>query len=135
MKIMALDVGDNRIGLAIADYELRIAVPFNVIEKRRSDFFEYLNNVIKEHDIGKLIVGFPKMLDSEVGEQAEKVIAFVEELKKRIEIEIVLWDERYTTVEAHKILKKLYKRRKIREVIDANAAMLILQSYLDCEYK
>lgn len=135
MKIMALDVGDSKIGIAVADCEVRIAVPMQVIDKRAGDVFDAICNIIKSQSIKTLIVGFPKKLDGEIGEQAEKVISFVEELKQKISVEVILWDERLTTVEAHKRLKGLYRRSKIRQIIDASAAMLILQSYLDCEQK
>jgi len=75
----------------------------------------------------------PKKLDGEIGEQAEKVQLFINELQERIKIEVIFWDERLTTVEASKKLKELYRRKKIKKIIDASAAMLILQSYLDYE--
>lgn len=133
MKIMALDVGDRKIGIAVADCEVKIAVPLQVIDKRDSDVFGTICKIVKSQNIEKLIVGFPKKLDGEIGEQAVKVISFIKQLKQMVSVEIILWDERFTTVEAHKRLKGLYRRSKIRKMIDASAAMLILQSYLDCK--
>jgi putative Holliday junction resolvase len=133
MRIMALDVGDNRIGIAVADKEVKIAIPLGVLEKKNCDVVEEIRRIINEQEVEKLVVGLPKKLDGEIGEQAEKVQLFINELQERIKIEVIFWDERLTTVEASKKLKELYRRKKIKKIIDASAAMLILQSYLDYE--
>ena len=133
MWIMALDVGDNRIGIAVADKEVKIAIPLGVLEKKNCDVVEEIRRIINEQEVEKLVVGLPKKLDGEIGEQAEKVQLFINELQERIKIEVIFWDERLTTVEASKKLKELYRRKKIKKIIDASAAMLILQSYLDYE--
>jgi len=130
---MALDVGDNRIGIAVADKEVKIAIPLGVLEKKNCDVVEEIRRIINEQEVEKLVVGLPKKLDGEIGEQAEKVQLFINELQERIKIEVIFWDERLTTVEASKKLKELYRRKKIKKIIDASAAMLILQSYLDYE--
>ncbi|OGF65214.1 MAG: hypothetical protein A2Y62_17810 [Candidatus Fischerbacteria bacterium RBG_13_37_8] len=133
MKIMALDVGSNRIGVALADDDIRVAVPLQVLEKKDGDnIIQQVIQLIHQHRAEKLIVGFPKKLNGEIGNQAEKVIAFVDELKNNLAIEIVLWDERFTTVEATKRLRGLYKSKRIKQIVDASAAALILQSYIDC---
>jgi putative pre-16S rRNA nuclease len=132
MRIMALDFGSHRIGVALADDEIRIATPRQVIERKDDEqLIIEIAACIKEFKVEKILVGLPKTLRGELGIQAGKVQEFVDLLKKHFTIEIILWDERYSTVEATRRLKEHYKARKIKKVIDASAAALILQSYLD----
>jgi putative Holliday junction resolvase len=132
MKIMALDLGDQRIGVALADDEIKIATPYHVIEnKEDARTLAAIDDLIKQNHVEKLIVGLPKTLQGDVGIQAEKVLEFVRILKTRVAVEVIVWDERFTTVEATKRLKVHYKSRRIKKIVDASAAALILQSYLD----
>lgn len=135
MKLIGLDIGDSKIGIAIADEEVNIAIPFLVIERHNDDeIIQILSNLVKEYDVSCIIVGVPKTLQGNIGIQARKVLSFVSKLQDNIKEEIILWDERYTTLEAKKRLRKLYRRSKIRTIIDANAAALILQSYIDWKF-
>ncbi len=130
---MGLDVGDKTIGVAISDPLLLTAQGYKTIsrESNKKDIKE-IEDIIKEYNITKIIVGLPKNMNNTIGIQGEKVLNFVEKLKRRIKIEIVLEDERLTTVSAERILLEGDVSRKNRKkIIDKVAATYILQNYLD----
>jgi len=132
-RIMGLDLGDKTIGVAISDPLLITAQGLKTIRREsiKKDIAE-LKNIIMEYNITKIIMGFPKNMNNTVGPQGEKVLDFVEELKKRIDIEIVLEDERLTTAIAEKaLIRGDVSREKRKKVIDTVAATYILQTYLD----
>jgi putative Holliday junction resolvase len=134
MKILGLDVGEKTIGVAISDEEGRWAFPLKTIIRQegwRRDMAA-LRELIAAEKIGRIVVGMPLQLDGQKGVQAQKVEAFIAILRRNVRVPIEVLDERLTTVEAEKALCALETdpmRRK--EVIDANAASLILQTYLD----
>jgi putative Holliday junction resolvase len=133
MRILGLDVGDVRIGVAVSDPLEVIAQPLTSIKRTsvREDV-ESIKRLAAENEAGKIVVGVPKTLSDEMGIQAQKVLDFVESLRKALEIPIVLWDERLTTVEAERALIEAdMSRRKRKKIIDKVAAVLILQGYLD----
>jgi len=128
-----LDVGDVRIGVAVSDPSEIIAQGLESITRigPKKDI-EAINNLVNQHEAGEMVVGLPKMMDGRIGIQAQKVMDFVESLKAEIEIPIVLWDERLTTVSANRVLIEAnVSRRKRKKVVDKMAAALILQGYLD----
>lgn len=130
---MGLDVGDKTIGVAISDPLLLTAQGYKTIsrESNKKDIKE-IEDIIKEYNITKIIVGLPKNMNNTIGIQGEKVLNFVEKLKRRIKVEIVLEDERLTTVSAERILLEGDVSRKNRKkIIDKVAATYILQNYLD----
>lgn len=134
MRTMGLDVGDKTIGVAVSD-ELGIAAnPVTVIKRTESlkkDIGE-IRKIVEEYTIGLIVVGMPLMLNGTVGIQAQKVEAFVEALKRRVNVPVVTCDERLTTAEVERMLIAAdQSRAKRREVIDKLAAAVILQSYLD----
>ncbi len=132
MRVLGLDVGDRYIGVAISDAEGITAHGLQRIE--RKGWVPALNAIIEEYDkeIGKVVVGLPMMLNGSVGIQAEKVLEFVEDLKKVVTFPVVLWDERLSTVSADKaMLEAGIKGRKRRVLRDKVSAIIILQSYLD----
>ena len=133
MRILGLDVGDVRIGVAVSDPLEVIAQPLASVKRISvSKDVESIKRLAEENETGKIVVGIPKTLDDEVGIQAQKVLDFVESLGKALEIPIVLWDERFTTAEAESALIEAdMSRRKRKKVIDKVAAVLILQGYLD----
>ncbi len=135
MRILGLDVGDVRIGVAVSDPLGVIAQPLASVKRTRvREDVESIKHLAEEHEAGKIVVGVPKTLDDEVGIQAQKVLDFVESLGKALEIPIILWDERLTTVEAERALIEAdMSRRKRKKVIDKVAAVLILQGYLDSQ--
>ena len=135
MRILALDVGDVRIGVAVSDPSGIIAQGLESITRINSKKdIKAVNDLANQHEAGKIVVGLPKMMDGGIGIQAQKVMAFVESLKREIEIPIVLWDERLTTVSANRVLIEAdMSRRKRKKVVDKMAAALILQGYLDSQ--
>jgi len=128
-----LDVGEVLIGVAVSDPSEIIAQGLDSIRRvNLKKDAETIKNLVNEHETGKLVVGLPKMMSGEIGIQAQKVLAFVESLKKTIEIPIIMWDERLTTVAANKVLIEAdMSRKKRKKVADKLSAILILQGYLN----
>lgn len=132
-RIMGLDVGDRTIGVAISDPLLLTAQGFKTIkrESNKKDMAE-IEDIIKKYNITKIIVGFPKNMNNTVGPQGEKVLNFVDKLKKKFNIEIILEDERLTTMAAERtLIEGDISRKNRKKVIDKVAATYILQTYLD----
>jgi len=133
MRILGLDIGDKRVGVAINDpLGWNKAQPLKVIE--RINFFNELPKIIDEYSIQTIVAGIPKGEKGELTPQARKNLKFVEEIKKKVSVPIVLWDETLTTYEAESILIEAdVSRKKRKEISDKLAAALILQSYLNHE--
>ena len=138
-KKMALDVGDKTIGVAVSDALLITAQGIMTIERVgiKKDTTKVME-LIKEHDCDTVVVGLPKKLDGTDSIQTEKVYEFKERLENKLRssgmghIQIVYQDERLTTVMAEKVLIEAdVSRKKRKQVIDKQAAVIILQSYLD----
>ena len=132
-RIMGLDVGDKTIGVAVSDPLLLTAQGLKTIarESNKKDI-KKIQDIIEEYNISKIVVGLPKNMNNTLGSQGEKVLDFVEKLKRKINIEIILEDERLTTVSAERILLEGDVSRKDRKkIIDKVAATYILQNYLD----
>ena len=132
-RIMGLDVGDKTIGVAISDLLALTAQGLTTI-RRESKVKDYaaLEEIMKEYDVKKVVVGFPKNMNGTVGPQGEKTIKFAKKLKNKFNVEIIYQDERLSTMAAEKMLIAGDVRRdKRKTVIDKVAAAIILQSYLD----
>ena len=132
MKIMSVDYGDARTGIAICDELEFLASPVEVIH---SDYepkvIARIKSLCETLKPALIVVGLPKNMDSSVGNRAEKCIGFAENLKECVHIETVMWDERLTTVSAYNYLNNTNTRgKKRKEVVDAVAATIILQDYL-----
>ncbi|MFC1510881.1 Holliday junction resolvase RuvX [Candidatus Margulisiibacteriota bacterium] len=127
-RILGLDYGEKRIGVAVSDLLGLTAQPLMVI----SDISE-LEPILKRYEqVDKIIVGLPKRLSGEIGPAGQKVLAFMEQLKSKLALPVEIWDERLTTAAAEKTLISAgLSRQKRKKVIDKSAAALILQSYLD----
>ena len=133
MRTMGLDVGTHTIGVAISD-ELGITAQGLKTLRRRSmeDDFKALTTIIGQYEIARIVVGLPKNMDGTLGKQAEFVLKWIEVLTNKIQVPVVTWDERLSTVGASKVLLEAdLSRRKRKKVIDKLAAVLILQGYLD----
>jgi putative Holliday junction resolvase len=144
MRILGIDYGTKRIGIAISDplgiTAQAIAVIGRTNASKRENFeaeIKEIKRLIKKYEgVEEIVVGLPKTLKGEVGDQARMVLKFVEALQKEFKLNIVTWDERLTSVEAEKVLISAgLSREKRRQVIDKSAATLILQSYLDHKRK
>ena len=130
MRIAGLDVGDKTVGVAVCDEMEIVATPRVVLRRDGSELPE-LVRLVAEEEVGEIIVGLPISLNGTIGPQAEKVLAFTEELKKLVPVPVRTWDERLSTVEAEKLLIAADTRRaQRRKVVDKLAATLVLQSYL-----
>ncbi len=131
-RIMGLDVGDRRIGVALSDL-LGIAQPLLTVTRtnRRQDL-RFLVRLIRKHACAAIVIGNPLYMSGDLSPQAAKVHAFTDLLRAEVDLPIHLWDERLTTTEAHRILDATgHDPRDRKGIIDQVAAVLILQSYLD----
>ncbi len=139
MRILGIDYGDKRIGIAISDPLGLTAQGVAVIGKGETfeEDVKELKKIIKKFEgIDEILVGLPKTLSGEIGFQAEKVLKFAENLKTAFKIPINTWDERLTTVQAERTLIEAgLSGKKRRKIVDKSAAAYILQSYLDSKRK
>lgn len=135
MRILGIDYGDKRIGIAISDPLGLTGQPVAVIGKRATheEDIQEINQIIKQYEgVDEIVVGLPKTTAGEIGEQAKKVQVFIEALKSKFKIKITPWDERFSTAAAERMLISAgLSREKRKKVIDKSAASLILQGYLD----
>ncbi len=130
---MGLDVGDRTIGVAVSDLLMITAQGITTIKRTnlKADMQE-LRKIIDEYKVTKIIVGIPKMMDGTIGIQGEKVIAFTEKMKEKIDLPMDFQDERLTTALSEKILISAdVKRNKRKQVIDKLAAVQILTTYME----
>ena len=136
MRILGLDYGSVTVGVAVSDALLITAQPVEVI-KRKSETklrqtLARLEEIIAEYEVDKIVLGYPKNMNNTLGERVERTEEFKEKLEKRTGLEVVLWDERLTTVSAMEVLKEGGVRRENRKAyVDKIAAVFILQGYLD----
>jgi putative pre-16S rRNA nuclease len=130
VKIMALDVGDRTIGVATCD-ELEISATPRVVLPRNGREMEELERLVTGEGVEEIVVGMPVSLGGFLGPQAEKVGAFIEAVRRRIDVPVCSWDERMSTVEAERVLLEAdTSRARRRRVIDKVAATVILEGYL-----
>jgi putative Holliday junction resolvase len=132
-RIMALDLGEKRIGVALSDPTRTIATPHSVLtRKSRAEDYERYTALIREHAVTLLVVGLPITLGGQEGERAAWVRDYAASLGRHVDVPIVFWDESLTTVEATAALHAQGRRgKRARQRVDAVAAALILQSFLD----
>ena len=132
MKIMGLDYGDARTGVAISDLLCTLVGSTTVLPSRNEE--KLLLDIVrlaKENGVGTIVVGLPRNMDGTEGPRAETCRAFAEKVKAATGVDVEMWDERRTTVEAHQILSDHnYHGKKRKNTVDAVAASLILEGYL-----
>jgi putative Holliday junction resolvase len=133
MRVLALDVGDKRIGVAISDPSQVLARSLKVIQRSsRQEDLAAVARLVEEYEVERVVVGYPRSLNGTVGEQAEKVERYAADLAEVLDVPVLLWDERFSTVSAERLMRKAGLRgKKKRERVDAVAAAVILQDYLD----
>ena len=133
MRILALDHGTRRIGVAVSDETRTIAQPLEYIPAEPfADFLERLRQLIREREVDLILIGLPRNMDGSYGPAAQKVQAFVSALSSAITVPIKTWDERLTSAQANRVLIQGGARRAERkEKVDKMAAAILLQSYLD----
>ncbi len=134
-RIIGLDVGEARTGVALSDPLGMIASPYETIQVKSPHADEEAVKAIAEaQEAIRIVVGVPMKMQGEVGSQAEKVLAFVEVLKETVDIEVVTIDERFSTAAANRSLRESgVKGKRRKQVVDQVAAQQILQLYLDRE--
>lgn len=133
MRILGLDVGDKTIGVAVSDPLGYTAQGIDTIRRRNLEYD--INEIIKfykEFQCTTIVVGLPKNMNGTLGPSGEKILGFCEDIKKNLDCKIEMWDERLTTVAAHKaMLEADLSRAKRKKIVDKIAATYILQGYLD----
>ena len=132
MRVMAIDYGDARTGVAVSDPTGLLAGYTTVIQSRKPEAVaEELARLVRTHGVEELVMGFPRNMDGTEGPRAELYRAFARQVEAVVGLPVALWDERRTTVEAHAILHESGKRMKAhKKNVDAVAASLILEGYL-----
>ena len=132
MKVLAIDYGDARTGIAIADYTGLLVGTTDVIPSRKPDVTaREIARLAREHGAQRLVMGFPRNMDGTEGPRAALYRDFAAQVEAATGMPVVLWDERRTTVEAHQILSDCnYHGKKRKNTVDAVAASLILEGYL-----
>ncbi len=136
VRIMGLDYGSKTVGVAVSDALGITAQAVETIcrkdENKLRKTCARIEELIKEYEVGKIVLGLPKHMNNDIGERAEQTIEFGEMLHRRTGLEVVMWDERLTTVEAERTLMENGIRREDRKkYVDQIAAVFILQGYLD----
>ena len=133
-RILGLDYGEKRIGLAITDPLNIIAKPLQTINVSKEDIYKVLNKLIKEYQIVKIVVGLPLTLKNTYSIQTDKVLVFIEQLKNNINIDIDTYDERFTSDMAKDaLIKQGIKTGHNKSEIDKTAAAIFLQNYIDAK--
>ena len=140
MRILGLDFGQKTIGVAVSDPFGWTAQGVEIIRRDKEESVNKsvvrIGQIIKEYGVEKIVLGYPKNMNNTVGERGEKTEAFKKKLEKSFDIEVILWDERLSTVGAERtLLEADLSRKKRKNVIDKMAAVFILQGYLDSNSK
>ena len=139
MRIMGLDYGTKTVGVAISDALGLTAQGIETIQRKEENKLRRtlarIEELVSEYEVEKIVLGFPKHMNNDIGERAEKSLEFRDMLARRTGLEVIMWDERLTTVEAERTLIESNVRRENRKkYIDKIAAIFILQGYLDSVY-
>lgn len=137
MRIMGLDYGDRRIGVAVSDEFGWTAQGVDTIMKRKDEGeLKEIAGLALQYQVEEIVVGLPKNMNGTIGPRGEICMEFAEKLRNHLKLPVHLWDERLTTVSAHRtLLEADVSRGKRKQVVDKMAAMLILQNYLDSKTK
>lgn len=132
MRIMGIDYGDARTGIALSDLLCSIVGSTTVIHSRNPEkTLAEIQKIVKDNDVGQIVMGLPKNMDGSEGPRAELCRAFAQQVEEATGLPVAFWDERRTTVEAHNILSAHnYHGKKRKNTVDAVAASLILEGYL-----
>lgn len=136
MRVMGLDFGSKTVGVAVSDALLLTAQGVEIVRRNQQNKLRQtlarIEELIKEYEVDKIVLGYPKNMNNTEGERCERTVEFKEMLEKRTGLEVVLWDERLTTVEADRTMMEGGIRRENRkQYVDKLAAVFILQGYLD----
>jgi putative holliday junction resolvase len=139
-RVLSLDIGDRRIGVAMSDTLGILATPLTIIDRKKGEQdVASIIDLVTKHDVGLILAGLPRSLSGSIGPQAEKVQVFIEKLKQETNVPIEFRDERFTTVEAQRLMREAgskknksnSKNKKDKMHDDSAAAAVLLQGYLD----
>ncbi|MBS8265012.1 MULTISPECIES: Holliday junction resolvase RuvX [Mesobacillus] len=137
MRTMGLDVGSKTVGIALSDelgWTAQGLETLKINEEENVFGFDELGKIIKEYEVGKVVVGLPKNMNGTIGPRGEASQFYARELEERFGVPVILWDERLTTVAAERVLLEAdLSRKKRKKVIDKMAAVMILQGYLNSQ--
>lgn len=137
MRYLGLDLGTKTLGLALSDTTLTIATSLKIIRFESEDYevlYEEVKKIVLEYNVSKIILGLPKNMNNTIGDRAKSAISFGEKLSEYLNMEVVMQDERLSTVEAtNYMIDADMSRKKRKKKIDSLAASIILQTYLDKE--
>lgn len=136
MRIMGLDFGSKTVGVAVSDPLMVTAQGIEIIRRKEENklrqTYARIEELVKEYDVEYIVLGYPKNMNNTIGERAEKTEDFMANLKRRTGLEVVLWDERLTTVAADRaMIEGGLRREERKEYVDMIAAVFILQGYMD----
>ena len=135
MRYLGFDLGTRTLGISISDITGTIASAYKTIhfgEKEYDSILPEIGDVIKEFNIDKIVLGLPKNMNNTLGSRCEETLLFKDKLEEKIDIEVIMQDERLTTIEAtHYMISADMSRKKRKKKIDSLAANIILQTYLD----
>ena len=135
MSAIGLDLGSKTLGIAQSDLLKMVANPVETYRFEEDDYedaLQYTLKFIKENQVDEVVLGLPKHMNGDVGIRGNLSIEFKDKILENIDVKVILWDERCTSMQANKILiKGDVSRKKRKQVIDKMAAVIILQSYLD----
>lgn len=135
MKYLGLDLGTRTLGIAVSDLTHTIASTLKTIRYEENDYkylLDELKKIIEQEKIEKIVLGLPKNMNNTIGESAERCLNFKKQIEENLNIEVLMQDERLTTVEAtNYMLEANISRKKRKKKVDGIAAVIILQSYLD----
>jgi putative holliday junction resolvase len=133
MRILGLDVGDKKIGISMSDSTGIIAQGLKLYRREvlRKDMAE-LKKIVDGYEVQEIVIGLPRDLSGEMGKKAQEITTFSDEVRKHFALPVVLWDERFSTNEAHRVFEMAnVSHKKRRPFLDVMASQLILQGYLD----
>ncbi len=137
MRYLGIDLGSKTIGLSLSDETLTIASSYKTIHFDNEDYISTISeimDIVKEFNIEKIVMGLPKNMNNTLGERALITLEYKKQLEKALDIEVIMMDERLTSVISNSILIEAdLSRKKRKKKVDAVAAQIILQSYLDKE--
>ncbi|MBE5940474.1 MAG: Holliday junction resolvase RuvX [Lachnospiraceae bacterium] len=136
MRLMGLDFGSKTVGVAVSDGLMITAQGVEIIRRESENKLRRtlarIEELVKEYQVDTIVLGFPKNMDNSIGDRAEKTLEFKEMLERRTGLQVVLWDERLTTVAAHRAMSEAGIKGTDRDkYVDSIAAVFILQGYMD----
>ena len=131
-RILAIDWGERRIGMAISDPLGITAQGLPTLDtKKTKDVFSFLRDLIEDKQVSRIVVGMPKNMDGSIGFKGREVEKFIRKLTQKIKAEVIGWDERLTTVSSLRSMREMGTKQKEKQTVDRISATLILQNYLD----